>query len=65
MSETKIRVVELHETVDLGEGKTLSSYEYAIQYRNKTTHGLWLSVPVIRIDNNRDRYERMRDGSDD
>jgi hypothetical protein len=64
MSDTELRVIELHEAVELDDGLTMSSYQYAIQYRNETTHGLWRTVPVTRIENDRDTYQRMKDGAD-
>jgi len=62
--QTELRVIELQETVDLGDGMTMQGYEYTIQYRNETTHGLWRTVPVTRIENDRDTYQRMKDGAD-
>lgn len=63
--QTEMRVIELQEAVDMGNGMTMQGYEYTIQYRNKTTHWLWRTLPVIRIENDRDTYERMKDGADD
>jgi hypothetical protein len=62
--QTELRVIELQETVDLGDGMTMQGYEYTIQYRNDSTHGLWRTVPVTRIENDRDTYQRMKDGAD-
>lgn len=59
--QTELRVVQLRESVEADN----ASYEYAIQYRNETTHGLWRTLPVINIHNDREKYERMKDGAND
>ena len=61
-NQTEIRVIELNEAVGLEDGVTVHSYQYTIQYRND--RGPWVSLPVIRIENDRDTYERMKDGAD-
>ncbi len=59
--QTEIRVIELSETVDLGDGKAMQGYEYTIQYRNDK--GPWITVPVTLIKNDRKTYQRMKDGA--
>jgi hypothetical protein len=63
--QTELRVIELREAVDLGDGTVMRGYEYTIQYRNEATYGLWRTVPVTRIENDRDTYQRMKDGAND
>ena len=60
--KTEMRVIELNEAVGLEDGTTVQSYQYTIQYRND--RGPWISLPVIRIEDDRDTYKRMKDGAD-
>ena len=63
MSESDIRVIQHQKTIEFDEGVTCSTYEYVIQYRNKATKGMWCSVPVIKIKDDLERYQRLKDGS--
>ena len=58
--QTELRVIELQETVDLGDGTAMQGYEYTIQYRND--QGPWISLPVVRT-YSREEYQRMKDGA--
>jgi hypothetical protein len=55
--QTEIRMIELMQDVEQVR------LQYAIQYRNKTTHGLWTTLPVVRT-SNKETYQRMKDGAD-
>ena len=60
--QTKMRVIELTEIVERDGIKGPES-EYVIQYCNRSTHGLWHTLPVVRVFD-RDKYQRMKDGAD-
>lgn len=55
----EMRAIELTEFV---EDQDIPHIEYSIQYRNDK--GPWITIPVVRIMQDRHRYERMKGGSD-
>jgi hypothetical protein len=61
--QTEIRVIQLRETVDLGDGMAMEGYEHAIQYRNDDGPWVTVTVPVTQT-YNRNTYQRMKDGAD-
>jgi hypothetical protein len=55
----EMRVIELTEFLD---GPDIPHIEHRIQYRNDK--GPWITIPVVRIIDDRQRYARMKGGSD-